>query len=83
MDHFARQQLVITLDGKDLTGGATVVSSDPQVADLQPSSYLIAKKDGSAQLTVTAAGKSATVAVSVKNSNAPNQLTSKMTSNQS
>lgn len=67
--HYARAQLVVTAGtgdrADDLTGQATYQSSDPKVVTVTSAGRLVAVGDGRVTITVTAAGTSKAVPVTV------------------
>ena len=63
----AAQQLVVEgRDGRDLTGTARFVSSDPAVATVDDSGQVVARGDGAASITVRHGGETASVPVRVR-----------------
>jgi hypothetical protein len=64
--NFARAQLLVAArDAADLTHQATYVSSNPQVVTVAPAGRLLAIGNGTATITVTAAGATHVVPVTV------------------
>ncbi len=65
-DPFARRQLLVEANGQDATRSAKFVSSQPNVATVDESGYVLPIADGAAEISITINGQSAKVPVTVK-----------------
>lgn len=65
-DPFARRQLLVEVDGQDATRSAKYTSSQPKVATVDESGYVLPVADGSAEISITINGQTAKVPVTVK-----------------
>ncbi|HLQ45362.1 MAG TPA: hypothetical protein VK137_11575, partial [Planctomycetaceae bacterium] len=64
-DPFARRQLLIEADGRDATREAKFVSSQPNIATVDEAGYVTPVADGSAEISVSVGGLTATIPVKV------------------
>ncbi|MBM3971062.1 MAG: DUF1553 domain-containing protein [Planctomycetes bacterium] len=65
-DPFARRQLLVEADGKDVTRSAKYASSQTNVATVDESGYLLPVADGTTEISITVNGQTSTVPVTVK-----------------
>jgi hypothetical protein len=64
-DAFARRQLLVSLDGRDVTRSSAYVSSDSNVVSVDAGGYLVPHANGAAQIKVTVNGTESLVSVQV------------------
>ncbi len=65
-DPFARRQLLVESNGQDATRSAKFVSSQPSVATVDESGYVLPVTDGAAEISITLNGQTSKVPVTVK-----------------
>lgn len=65
-DPFARRQLLVETNGQDATRSAKFVSSQPNIATVDVSGYVLPIADGSTEISITINGQTAKVPVTVK-----------------
>ncbi len=65
-DPFARRQLLVDSSGQDATRSAKFVSSQPSVATVDESGYVLPVSDGTAEISITFEGQTSKVPVAVK-----------------
>ena len=65
-DAYAGRQLLVSLDGKDLTRSAKYISSNPAIVTVDERGYLAPVGDGEAKIDITHSTNRAAVNVSVK-----------------
>ena len=65
-DPFARRQLLVEVEGRDATRIAKFSTSQPNVATVDESGYVLPVADGTAEISITFDGQTSTVAVTVK-----------------
>lgn len=65
-DPFARRQLLVEADGQDATRAAKFVSSQPNVATVDASGYVLPVADGTTEISVRVDGQTSKVPVTVK-----------------
>ena len=64
-DAFARQQLLVDLDGRDVTGQSSFRSLQPEIATVDAAGYVTPVADGKAEIVVTSGEKETRVLVHV------------------
>ena len=65
-DPFARRQLLVEMEGRDATRIAKFATSQPNVATVDESGYVLPVADGTAEISITFDGQTTTVPVTVK-----------------
>jgi hypothetical protein len=65
-DAYARRQLLVSIDGKDVTAECQFESSAPAIIDLQSPGYVVPKSTGAATVTVRHAGQTQSVPVTIE-----------------
>ena len=65
-DPFARRQLLVESNGQDATRSAKFVSSQPSIATVDESGYVLPIADGTAEISITVNGQTSKVPVMVK-----------------
>ena len=65
-DPFARRQLLVEVEGRDATRIAKFSTSQPNVATVDESGYVLPVADGTAEISITFDGQTSTVPVTVK-----------------
>ena len=65
-DPFARRQLLVESNGQDATRSAKFVSSQPSIASVDESGYVLPIADGTAEISITVNGQTSKVPVMVK-----------------
>ena len=65
-DPFARRQLLVESNGQDATRSAKFVSSQPSVATVDESGYVLPVADGTAEISIAFNGQTSKVPVTVK-----------------
>jgi hypothetical protein len=64
-DPFARRQLLIEADGRDVTREAKFVSSQPAIATVDEAGYVTPVADGSTEISVSIGGVTSKISVKV------------------
>ncbi len=65
-DPFARRQLLVEADGQDVTRGAKFSTSQPNIASVDESGYVLPIADGTAEITISLEGQISKVPITVK-----------------
>ena len=65
-DPFARRQLLVEVNGQDATRSAKYASSQPNVATVDESGYVLPVADGATEISITINGQTSKVPVTVK-----------------